>query len=242
MKLELNEINQIKGYICDECKGYNDILNPHCIFCNPLKLSRLNTRYLVNTSRCQNLDEYASYVSIRRQAGFLFMSDINMAEDKLELHAKFYNSESIQVAAMDMLQIEERIRDLESIIFEAKAYHNAVSDEKRKRVAKLKLENKEWLITPDGNDPTLTDAIVANKRKRVSKADKLLEQMKSLGVANADELIKNVVKRQTEIDYKASPHSKMISNRLPARNESEETKAEPKPKKIFDPKSLSFNK
>ena len=117
-----------------------------------------------------------------------------MANEELtaELHSKFFNHEITLIKDMDNSQLRERRLEMQRIAFEARARLTAMDSEEKDRNSKGK-RNAEWLINT-GNDPNVTDAIavVKERKARMTKIEKLHQQMKSLGIDNADELIRNV--------------------------------------------------
>lgn len=117
-----------------------------------------------------------------------------MEQDRAELHAQFFHHESILVKDMDYVTLKTHREELERIAFEARARLTAVDAEERTRKASMSKEQREGLISRINPDPNVTDAIniVAERKKRMSKADKLLADMKALGIENAEELMKNV--------------------------------------------------
>ena len=64
-----------------------------------------------------------------------------------ELHAKFFNDETLNVvSSMDLVQLEEHIHTLEMIAFEAKVRLQSSVANKRERVAKLRQAERDALI------------------------------------------------------------------------------------------------
>lgn len=122
-----------------------------------------------------------------------------MEQDRAELHAQFFHHESILVKDMDYVTLKTHREELERIAFEARARITAVDAEQRLRDAQLTKGQRKNLISRINPDPLVTDAIsiVGERKKRMSKLDKLLLDMKSIGVENAEELVKNIERKAT---------------------------------------------
>lgn len=180
VKLEYNENKLLSGYSCNICNSYNDILTSRCWNCQ--------------SYRPNSLEILAARVSIQRTGEF-----IAMAESKtIELHTKFFMEERILIKDMDSVQIRERRAKFELIALEARSRITAEDAEERERNSKLTKEQRDWLISNPGIDPNVSDRLIKEKKQRQSKADKLLESMKKLGIANADELMKEVHRKATD--------------------------------------------
>jgi outer membrane murein-binding lipoprotein Lpp len=154
-----------------------------------------------------------------------------------ELFAKFYNHEKIMVVDMDVHQLREHRAELSKIAFEAKARLVAADDETRSRTAKTK--SKEWLSTIEG-DQASSDAInvVETRKKRMSKMDKLREQLVAakLDEATINEMIGNLEKTATEPKLKTVTFkTKKVTEEIGAVQVKEKTPSEP-----FDPTKLKF--
>ena len=119
----------------------------------------------------------------------------------LEKHAEFFNNTKSLVVDMDDFTLECHIRELGMIAFEARARVLAASEEKRNRTAKKTKEEKEWILGPSGNDINVTDAIngVKERKQRMSKAEKDLARLKSLGIDSsvAESLIAEAIRKNT---------------------------------------------
>lgn len=117
-----------------------------------------------------------------------------------ELFAKFYNHEKVLVKDMDFLQLREHREELQTIAFEAKARLVAADDETRER--KAKTANKEWLVTDTQQPYDVSAAInvVKTRASRMSKMDKLREQLKTAGIEEStiNEMIGNLEKKATD--------------------------------------------
>jgi hypothetical protein len=116
-----------------------------------------------------------------------------MADDRVELHKRFYYNERVLVKEMNALQLREHIETLQMILFEAKARVSASMDEERERKAKLSSSQRDNLITTP--DLSISDALkdIKQRQKRMSKADKLQALIAGLtDEETASKLIKNV--------------------------------------------------
>lgn len=113
---------------------------------------------------------------------------MNFNEGQLkELHARFFNSETTEVVPdMDLETLSNHIQELEMIAFEAKSRLQAATQNKRERVAKLRLAEREKLIS--NPDISGSDALtaVSKRKERLSKADKLKQTLGSLGISTED--------------------------------------------------------
>lgn len=113
---------------------------------------------------------------------------MNFNEDQLkELHARFFNNEATEIVPnMELEQLSAHIQELEMIAFEAKTRLQAATQNKRERVAKLRLAEREKLIS--NPDISGSDAITAvgKRKERLSKADKLKQTLGALGISTDD--------------------------------------------------------
>lgn len=116
-----------------------------------------------------------------------------------ELFKKFFNAEKVVVASMELSQLRAYREELSEIAFQAKARLVAVDEEVRTRTAKSK--NKEWL-TSVTSDQAASDAInaVETRKKRMSKMDKLRDQLSKAGLDDktVKEMIKNLEQNATD--------------------------------------------
>ena len=196
VKLEFRG-KQIIGYICDSCNSYNDILSLSCHYC-----------------KTHIWDESLILLSYRtkllRTGEF-----IDMSNDQLELHIKYFHHEKTMIKDMDAVLMYERRDTLRLVAYEAKARLTAHDDEERERNAQRTKEQKAWLLSSSVNDPNVTDAIAAVKErtKRVSKSDKLLASLKSLGIANADSMVAAAIKNQTGAAINTTVNRKLVDKR-----------------------------
>jgi hypothetical protein len=156
-----------------------------------------------------------------------------------ELYAKFYNAEKILVKDMDDSTLRIHIDELAKIAFEAKARVNSASEEQRERKAKSS-HLKDWTVSPEHPDVTVSDAINAVKlrKERMSKADRLRQQLKDAGIDNetVNEMMRNLEQRATSelktVTFKQKTEDIGAIQVKPA-----EEKEKPKP---FDPSTLGF--
>ena len=166
MKIQIES----NGWHCQHCNGYNDILQHRCIYCyagKPFALRDLSIAVLHN-----------------RQGE-------HMSEDKIELHKKLFAEEAILIKDMDNEQLRLRRDEFASILFEARVRLNSMDHEERTRKDK-----GSWLVSSD-ESVIVSDSIrgVKEREKRKTKFDKLREDMKSLGIADADILIGQAEKK-----------------------------------------------
>jgi hypothetical protein len=184
---ERNTMMQPIGWYCD-CNGYNDLLTPF-------------SRYTCNSIRPESL-ELDVEIAIRKRGALEFRANfMPMNDDLKELHAKFFAEEKAAYKTLDFDARRIHRTELEQICFEAKARISAMDWIEREESESLNPTQREWLRNSRKNpNPNLTDAItvIKDRKKRVSKADKLLADMQSLGIANAEELILNVERKATK--------------------------------------------
>ena len=127
-----------------------------------------------------------------------------------ELFAKFYNHEKVLVKDMDHIQLREHREQLQTIAFEAKARLVAADDETRER--KAKTSNKEWLVTDTTQPYDVSAAInvVKTRQARMSKMDKLRDQLQKAGIdeATIKEMVGNLEKKATDSKLKTVTFNK----------------------------------
>lgn len=167
----------------------------------------------------------------------LAAKELNMTPQE-ELFAKFYNHEKILVKDMDHIQLKEHRDELQKIAFEAKARLVAADDENRER--KAKASNKEWLVTDAKPDYDVSNAInvVKTRAARMSKMDKLREQLQKAGIEEATikEMIGNLEKKATDGKLKTvtfnKPSQELAVVQVKEKDDS--------PKEAFNPSALKF--
>lgn len=139
---------------------------------------------------------------------YLVSKEVGMTPQE-ELFAKFYNHQKVLVKDMDHIQLRGTRDELQKIAFEAKARLVASDDEIRER--KAKTSNKEWLVTTD-HSISLSDAInvPAIRKSRMSKMDKLSEQLRRAGIEEATimEMIGNLEKKAIDSKLKTITFNK----------------------------------
>lgn len=156
-----------------------------------------------------------------------------------ELFAKFYNHEKLLVKDMDVVQLREHREELQKIAFEAKARLVAADDENRER--KAKTSNKEWLVTDAKPDYDVSNAInvVKKRAERMSKMDKLREQLAKAGIdeATIKEMVGNLEKKATDKTLKTvtfhKPADEIAAVQVKVKPNGEDSKP-------FNPLSLGF--
>ncbi len=192
---------RFEGWICKNCRLYNDILTDYCISCNGYKPEHI-------TSTVQAVIEIRRDIFDKR--GVLGVSNMNEAE---ELFSKFYNHEKILVKDMDSVQLREHRDELSKIAFEAKARLVALDDEGRERNAKN--GKKDWSLSPTGLGATNqneSDAINAPKlrKARMSALDKQRAALVNLGMDESiiNEMMSKLEKNATDKNLKAITFTK----------------------------------
>ena len=127
-----------------------------------------------------------------------------------ELFAKFYNHEKVLVKDMDHIQLKEHREQLQTIAFEAKARLVAADDESRER--KAKTTNKDWLSTDTTQpyDVSQSINIVKTRQARMTKMDKLRDQLQKAGIdeATIKEMVGNLEKKATDTKLKTVTFNK----------------------------------
>ena len=127
-----------------------------------------------------------------------------------EHFAKLYNHEKVLVKDMDHIKLTEHRGELQDICFEAKARLVAADDEMRER--KAKTSNKEWLVT-DTTQPYDVSAsinIVKTRQARMSKMDKLRDQLVKAGIDEDTirQMVGNLEKKATDSKLKTVTFNK----------------------------------
>jgi len=155
-----------------------------------------------------------------------------------ELFAKLYNHEKVLVKDMDHIKLTEHRGELQDICFEAKARLVAADDEMRER--KAKTSNKEWLVT-DTTQPYDVSAsinIVKTRQARMSKMDKLRDQLMKAGIDEDTirQMVGNLEKKATDSKLKTVTFNKPTTETSAV----QVTQAKPVDSKPFDLASLKF--
>lgn len=172
------------SWTCVRCNLYNDILTLHCKDCN--------------SHRPEIFEQLAIIVQYKRAPTYLGGNNpVPNDPDMIELHTQFFNHEAFFVKDLNDTELRLHRDSLAKVILEGRARMNAVDREERERKAKLSPDGKSWLVSSENSIGTDTLNLPKERQKRMSKADKLLDAMKSLGIANADDLIKNVERSST---------------------------------------------
>lgn len=157
------------SWTCSFCNLYNDILTVQCKDCKG--------------NRPFELQFIAQRIKYKRLGLNLTTEEKKMAEtDRIELHTKFYNHEKPLYSAMTFEQKRAHREEIALILLEGRARMNAIDDIDREERAKLGPKGKEWLTS--NSDELSSDAINQPKirKERMSKADKLKEDMAKLGI------------------------------------------------------------
>lgn len=175
------------------------------------------------------------------EAGWRYAAERgNKLTPQEELFAKFYNHERLLVKDMDLAQLREHREELQKISFEAKARLTAADEDIRER--KAKTTNKEWLVTNDREqkgeyDVTQAINVVKKRAERMSKMDKIREQLAKAGID--EETIKTMV---GNLEKKATDSKlKTVTFHKPADEIAAVRVTEPaQPREPFNPASLKF--
>lgn len=177
-----------------------------------------------------NTPDFESIVSLQVKGVILSMTE------QEELFSKFYNHEKLLVASMDVATLREHREELSKIAFEAKARLVAADDETRERKAKAGA-GKEWLVSTN-SDVVTSDAINAVKVRaaRMSKMDKLKQQLLSAGIAEetVKEMVANMERKATDKNLKTVTFNKPSTELTAVTVKTTNTE----PVKPFDPTSL----
>jgi len=157
-----------------------------------------------------------------------------------ELFAKFYNHEKVLVKDMDHIQLREHREQLQTIAFEAKARLVAADDETRER--KAKTSNKEWLVTDTTQPYDVSAAInvVKTRQARMSKMDKLRDQLQKAGIdeATIKEMVGNLEKKATDSKLKTVTFNKPATEVSAVQVKASKPEVDSKP---FDLATLKFD-
>lgn len=120
---------------------------------------------------------------------------LNKMTDREELYKTIFARERIVAAALTPAQRIEWIERLSQVAFEAKVAINAFNDADREERAKVQGESRNWLTSNDYSEEVEASIQSVKTRKdRMSKADKLLSQLKSLGIADAESMMTTIEK------------------------------------------------
>jgi hypothetical protein len=171
---------------------------------------------------------------------YLVAKELGMTPQE-ELFAKFYNQEKLLVKDMDHVTFQEHRNQLQKIAFEARAKLSAADDENKER--KGKVSNKEWLVSSTSSvvgefDVTNAINVVEKRKARMSKMDKLREQLQKAGIDN--ETIRTMI---AGLESKATDGKlKTVTFHKPSDEISAVQVRTEKAENItpFDPASLSF--
>lgn len=170
-RLQLFQIDS-NGYYCEECNGYNDILTIHCRYCS--------------THRNKNLELAAIQVQYQRNPTFYVDNNgkerLNLMSDKskIEKHTEFFQSGMILYSQMEFTQRREWREKLSDIILEARAHLSAADRVDAEESAKLGPDGRAWLVSNNENVDSLNQPKI--RKDRMSKMDKLAEDMAKLGL------------------------------------------------------------
>ena len=165
--------------------------------------------------------------------------ELNCMTQNEELFATYYNRGKILVKDMDDSDLREHRNSLQQIATEAKATLLAADDEIRERAAKKSTKERDWLVTIDPeSSQAVSDAInvVEKRRVRMSKMDKLREQLIKANIdeATVNEMVKNLERQATDQKLKTVTFKKPSS-------EDSVIQVKPKPDvnaEPFDPTTL----
>jgi hypothetical protein len=172
---------------------------------------------------------------------YLVAKELGMTPQE-ELFAKFYNQEKLLVKDMDHVTFQEHRNGLQKIAFEARAKLSAADDENKER--KAKVSNKEWLVSSTSSvvgeyDVTNAINVVQKRAARMSKMDKLREQLQKAGIDEETirEMVSNLEKKATDGKLKTVTFTKPTVDISAIQVSTEKVEKSTTP---FDPASLSF--
>jgi hypothetical protein len=173
-------VSNREPWICPECQRELGWLCKYCVYCDA------NGQIVVNPDIVNRLNKE------------------NIVTPQEELFAKFFNAEKVLVKDMDVLALRAHREELSKIAFEARARLTAVDDEERARKPKKdgKATGFSASLEPDS---IASDAIntVRDRQKRLTKQEKLLENLKRLGIDTKDaESIMSSGKIKAHLDSK----------------------------------------
>lgn len=135
---------------------------------------------------------------------YLAAKELGMTPEE-ELYAKFFSEQMILCKDMDMVQLREKRLELQKIAFEAKARLGAFDETIKEK--KAKANNREWLVTETSSSFDVQSAIntVAARKARMTKGDKLREQLKNSGLDDKliEEMVGKVEQKATDSTLKA---------------------------------------
>lgn len=156
-----------QGYYCDNCNLYNDILSSHCRDCH----SHRNPAY----------NQAAIWIRYKRGIDDVIEWCDRMSDSsKIDKFSGFFNSGKILYSSMSFDKRREWRDELAEILMTARANLSAADWIDREESAKLSPEQRQYLETnKEDNGNLLTPKL---RKERQSKADKLREQMSSLGL------------------------------------------------------------
>lgn len=133
--------------------------------------------------------------------------------DREELYKKIFAEKRIIAMQLTPIQRKEHREQLSLIAFEAKVAINAYDDADREERARVNGESRNWLISADYSpDVEASIAAVKQRKERMSKADKLLQQLKSLGIEGAEDMIATIEAKATESGIAAIKSTESKSN------------------------------
>lgn len=169
-------------------------------------LELYDSKLILGTTRISRIDLLCAMFPCDPNRSKILES-LQMTE-KEELFAKFFSqayNKGKDISQMDFPQLDTWIRELEEIVFEAKATLQGASQAKREREANLKSDERAKVRNADGTYSS-TDAInVVNKRKdRMSKRDKLEDTYRALGIGE-DEIKELLGKIKIEETHQTKP-------------------------------------
>lgn len=217
------------SWLCEQCSTNNFGGNRKCA----------NYKCKLSRPACHDKFEKQCFREILERYPLMTVSKTN--EEKYELHAKFFAEETTFIKDKSYDEIEERIKELEDIIFRAKAFLSADTEKQRKSKADMTREQRDKLI--DNPSLSVSDAISTVKKRadRMSKAEKLIEDMRAAGV---DEAAIKLLMADVKVDEPKPNVLRAVFNKS-SKEEIEKTKTEtarvndePKASEPFDPTKL----
>ena len=172
--------NQLNGYNCRLCNGYNDVLNSLCIYCQAYSEISSEIRLKIRLKRSGAVIEAS-----------ILQGEIKMSEPQKELHAGFFmkwaEETKVIISQLDDEGLTAWRNEMAQIALKGKVCTATADEELRSRKAKKAAEGKPWLV--GGSSKNIGD--VTTRAKRLSKEEKLKALLDDLGVRGSNSIIKN---------------------------------------------------
>jgi len=153
----------------------------------------------INTGQeCKSLRPNIEHVRVK----WLENQDKAKMSSTEDLFSKFYKDEKVLISSMSSEDFILHEQELAKIAFEAKARLTAVVDHKREENAKLRANQKEWLVPrSDAEDQLVSDAIntVNTRKKRMNKIEKLDSMLSGfVDEETRKQIVQNIERKATD--------------------------------------------